>query len=96
MKQSLTPRGCAHASLHDGHSDESSKRLQLQALCCRIVLRVLLLSQMRAKHDIYNALYAGCTAGGVLASSGGPKAMCAGCVTFAAFSAFIDRMLDHD
>ena len=52
--------------------------------------------QMRAKHDIYNALYAGCTAGGVLASSGGPKAMCAGCVTFAAFSAFIDRMLDHD
>ena len=57
---------------------------------------MILLSQMRAKHDIYNALYAGCTAGGVLASSGGPKAMCAGCVTFAAFSAFIDRMLDHD
>ena len=51
---------------------------------------------MRAKHDIYNAVYAGCTAGGVLASSGGPKAMCVGCVTFAAFSAFIDRMLDHD
>jgi len=52
--------------------------------------------QMRAKHDIYNALYAGCAAGGVLASSGGPKAMCAGCVTFAAFSGFIDKMLDHD
>ena len=59
-------------------------------------LREVMCAQMRAKHDIYNALYAGCAAGGVLASSGGPKAMCAGCVTFAAFSAFIDRMLDHD
>jgi import inner membrane translocase subunit TIM22 len=52
--------------------------------------------QIRAKHDIYNAVYAGCAAGGVLASSAGPKAACAGCVTFAAFSAFIDKMLDHD
>lgn len=52
--------------------------------------------QIRAKHDIYNAVYAGCAAGGLLASSAGPKAMCAGCVTFAAFSAFIDKMLDHD
>ena len=52
--------------------------------------------QIRAKHDIYNVVYAGCAAGGVLASSAGPKAMCAGCVTFAAFSAFIDKMMDHN
>ena len=58
--------------------------------------RHLCVAQIRAKHDIYNAVYAGCAAGGVLASSAGPKAACAGCVTFAAFSAFIDRMLDHD
>ncbi|CAL8467138.1 g6674 [Coccomyxa elongata] len=54
------------------------------------------IEKIRAKHDIYNAVYAGCAAGGLLASSAGPKAMCAGCVTFAAFSAFIDKMLDHD
>ena len=74
-------------------------RMHLARSCKGWLTRLLKVAwqlQMRAKHDIYNALYAGCAAGGVLASSGGPKAMCAGCVTFAAFSGFIDKMLDHD
>ncbi|KAK9824300.1 hypothetical protein WJX72_009265 [[Myrmecia] bisecta] len=52
--------------------------------------------KMRAKHDIWNSVYAGCATGGVLGASAGPKAACVGCVTFAAFSAFIDKIMDHD
>lgn len=53
------------------------------------------IEKMRAKHDRYNSVYAGCTAGAVLAHSGGPKAMALGCGTFAAFSAAIDHFMDH-
>lgn len=53
------------------------------------------IEKYRAKHDSYNSVYAGCTAGAILAHSGGPKAMGLGCVTFAAFSALIDRIMDH-
>ncbi|GMH41057.1 hypothetical protein BSKO_08967 [Bryopsis sp. KO-2023] len=49
----------------------------------------------RAKHDAYNSAYAGCFSGGFLARSGGPKVMCFGCASFAAFSVMIDRFLDH-
>ena len=49
----------------------------------------------RAKHDIYNSAYAGCFTGGALAHSGGPKMMCIGCASFAAFSVLIERFLDH-
>eukprot|EP00210_Caulerpa_lentillifera_P005318 g5081.t1 len=49
----------------------------------------------RAKHDTYNTVYAGCFTGGVLGYSGGPKMMCFGCVSFAAFSVVIDRFFDH-
>ena len=49
----------------------------------------------RAKHDMYNSIYAGCAAGAILAHSGGPKAMCIGCASFAAFSALIDRFMEH-
>ena len=52
--------------------------------------------QMRAKHDIYNSVYAGCAAGAVLAHSAGPKGMCLGCASFAAFSALIDKVMEHD
>ncbi|KAK9834968.1 hypothetical protein WJX81_000280 [Elliptochloris bilobata] len=31
--------------------------------------------KVRAKHDIYNSVYAGCAAGAVLAHSAGPKGM---------------------
>lgn len=53
------------------------------------------IEKFRAKHDMYNSIYAGCSAGAILAHSGGPKAMCIGCASFAAFSAAIDKFLDH-
>ncbi len=53
------------------------------------------IEKVRAKHDIYNSVGAGCAAGAALAYSAGPKAMGAGCVTFAAFSAFIDKIMEH-
>lgn len=53
------------------------------------------IEKMRAKHDIYNSVYAGCSAGAILAHSGGPKAMCIGCASFAAFSALIDKFMDR-
>lgn len=53
------------------------------------------IEKARAKHDRWNSIYAGCTAGAVLAHSGGPKAMALGCGTFAAFSAAIDHFMDH-
>lgn len=53
-------------------------------------------AQVRAKHDIYNSVYAGCAAGAVLAHSAGPKGMCLGCASFAAFSAVIDKVMEHD
>ena len=49
----------------------------------------------RARHDAMNAVYAGCAAGGALASPAGAKAAAVGCVSFAAFSAFIEKMMDH-
>jgi mitochondrial import inner membrane translocase subunit TIM22 len=51
--------------------------------------------KFRAKHDAMNAVYAGCAAGGALASPAGAKAAAVGCASFAAFSAFIERMMDH-
>lgn len=48
----------------------------------------------RAKHDAYNSAYAGCFSGGFLARSGGPKVMCFGCASFAAFSVLIDRFME--
>ncbi len=49
---------------------------------------------VRAKHDVYNSAAAGCFTGSALAYQGGPKAMCVGCVTVAAFSVLIDRFMD--
>lgn len=49
----------------------------------------------RAKHDMWNSIYGGCTAGALMAHSGGPKAMCFGCASFAAFSYLIDRFIEH-
>lgn len=53
------------------------------------------IEKMRARHDMYNSIYAGCTTGAILAHSGGPKAMCIGCASFAAFSAVIDKFMGH-
>ena len=54
------------------------------------------IEKARAKHDARNSVYAGCATGAIMAHSGGPKAMCIGCATFAAFSALIDRFMSHD
>lgn len=54
------------------------------------------IEKARAKHDLYNSVYAGCATGGMLAHKAGPKAMCVGCAGFAAFSAMIDKVMDHD
>ncbi|XP_057954274.1 mitochondrial import inner membrane translocase subunit TIM22-4-like [Malania oleifera] len=51
----------------------------------------------RAKHDITNTVVAGCVTGGAISAKGGPKAACAGCAGFAAFSVLIEKFLDrHD
>ncbi len=49
----------------------------------------------RAKHDIYNVAYAGCATGAILAYNAGPKAMCAGCAGFAAFSTAIEKFMER-
>lgn len=53
------------------------------------------IEKYRAKHDKMNATYAGCAAGAILAYGGGPKAMCIGCASFAAFSTAIEHFLDR-
>ncbi|KAG1342728.1 mitochondrial import inner membrane translocase subunit TIM22-4 [Cocos nucifera] len=51
----------------------------------------------RAKHDTTNTVVAGCVTGGAISAKGGPKAACAGCAGFAAFSVLIERLFDrHD
>eukprot|EP00887_Chlorella_sp_A99_P001415 scaffold8.g1415.t1 len=54
------------------------------------------IEKYRAKHDMYNSIYAGCATGAALAHSAGPKGMCIGCATFGAFSALIDRFMGHN
>ncbi|XP_030474159.1 mitochondrial import inner membrane translocase subunit TIM22-4-like [Syzygium oleosum] len=49
----------------------------------------------RAKHDTTNTVVAGCVTGGTLSARGGPKAACAGCAGFAAFSVLIEKFLDN-
>lgn len=49
----------------------------------------------RAKHDIANTAVAGCVTGGALSARGGPKAACAGCAGFAAFSVVIEKFLER-
>lgn len=51
----------------------------------------------RAKHDTTNTVVAGCVTGGTISARGGPKAACAGCAGFAAFSVLIEKIFDrHD
>eukprot|EP00033_Pygsuia_biforma_P003876 GCRY01004244.1.p1 GENE.GCRY01004244.1~~GCRY01004244.1.p1 ORF type:complete len:170 (+),score=13.50 GCRY01004244.1:120-629(+) len=49
--------------------------------------------RIRAKHDLWNSLYAGCATGAALAVGSGPGGMCAGCAGFAAFSVVIDKFM---
>ncbi|XP_078179342.1 mitochondrial import inner membrane translocase subunit TIM22-4-like [Carex rostrata] len=50
----------------------------------------------RAKHDMTNTVAAGCATGGVLSAKAGPRAACAGCAGFAAFSVVIEKFLGHN
>uniref|UniRef100_A0A2P2QL40 Uncharacterized protein MANES_03G100200 n=1 Tax=Rhizophora mucronata TaxID=61149 RepID=A0A2P2QL40_RHIMU len=50
----------------------------------------------RAKHDMTNTVVAGCVTGGAISAKGGPKAACAGCAGFAAFSVLIEKFLDRN
>jgi import inner membrane translocase subunit TIM22 len=45
----------------------------------------------RGKRDIWNAISAGCLAGGTLAARAGPQAAAFGCAGFAAFSGAIEH-----
>ena len=53
------------------------------------------IEKIRARHDIYNSLYAGCFAGATLSHRAGPQAMCIGCASFAAFSVVIDKFMER-
>ncbi|KAF3330469.1 Mitochondrial import inner membrane translocase subunit TIM22-1 [Carex littledalei] len=50
----------------------------------------------RAKHDMTNTVAAGCATGGALSAKAGPRAACAGCAGFAAFSVVIEKFLGHN
>ncbi|EGW32913.1 uncharacterized protein SPAPADRAFT_60257 [Spathaspora passalidarum NRRL Y-27907] len=54
------------------------------------------IESLRAKHDIYNGVAAGCITGAGLAINAGPHAAFMGCAGFAAFSVAIDMYLNSD
>lgn len=51
------------------------------------------IESLRAKHDIYNGVSAGCITGAGLSIKAGPQAALLGCAGFAAFSTAIDLYL---
>lgn len=54
------------------------------------------IESLRAKHDIYNGVTAGCITGAGLSIKAGPQAAFIGCAGFAAFSTAIDLYLRSD
>ena len=53
------------------------------------------IEKQRGRHDLTNALAAGCITGGILAVKGGPQATAIGCAGFAAFGYVMDRFMMH-
>mmetsp|Transcript_31532 Transcript_31532/g.100550 ORF Transcript_31532/g.100550 Transcript_31532/m.100550 type:complete len:283 (+) Transcript_31532:2849-3697(+) len=51
------------------------------------------IERFRAKHDIWNAVWAGCFTGAGVSKGAGPKGMAVGCVGCAAFSAVIEKYM---
>lgn len=49
------------------------------------------IEKARAKHDVNNAVYAGCVTGAGLAIKGGPGSAAVGCAGFAVFSYAIEK-----
>lgn len=54
------------------------------------------IESLRAKHDLYNGVSAGCITGAGLSIKAGPQAALIGCAGFAAFSVAIDMYLSSD
>lgn len=54
------------------------------------------IESLRAKHDIYNGVAAGCITGAGLSIKAGPQAAFIGCAGFAAFSTAIELYLASD
>ncbi|ODV81160.1 Tim17-domain-containing protein [Suhomyces tanzawaensis NRRL Y-17324] len=54
------------------------------------------IESLRAKHDIYNGVSAGCITGAGLSIKAGPQAAMFGCAGFAAFSTAIDLYLSSE
>ena len=54
------------------------------------------IESLRAKHDIYNGVSAGCVTGAALAVKSGPQAAAFGCAGFAAFSTAIELYFSGD
>lgn len=54
------------------------------------------IESLRAKHDIYNGVSAGCITGAGLAIQAGPQAAAIGCAGFAAFSVAIDLYMNSE
>lgn len=54
------------------------------------------IESLRAKHDLYNGVSAGCITGAGLSIKAGPQAAFIGCAGFAAFSVAIDMYLSSD
>lgn len=54
------------------------------------------IESLRAKHDIYNGVSAGCITGAGLSFKAGPQAAAVGCAGFAAFSMAIDLYMNSE
>lgn len=54
------------------------------------------IESLRAKHDLYNGVSAGCITGASLSIKGGPQAAAVGCAGFAAFSVAIDLYMNSE
>ncbi|KAG2732808.1 hypothetical protein G9P44_003798 [Scheffersomyces stipitis] len=54
------------------------------------------IESLRAKHDIYNGVSAGCITGAGLSIKAGPQAALVGCAGFAVFSTAIDLYLNSE
>lgn len=65
--------------------------MQNMACCCMCFVKAGDILSLMPEPTVLT----GCFAGGALAYSAGPKGMCLGCASFAAFSYMIDRFMER-